>query len=134
MKIAIPVDRDRLHPHFGGCRQFALFEVDPATQTLLAQETLPAPEHRPGVFPRWLRQHGVTVVIADGIGHRAIANFQSHAITVRAGQPGTLATDLVTAFLRGELSREPKGCDHHEHGHSHGEEHHGGHGHQHHHH
>ena len=33
------------------------------------------PEHRPGVYPRWVAALGVTDVIAGGIGQRAIDLF-----------------------------------------------------------
>ena len=52
MKIAIPIENGHLNSHFGGSRQFAIVEVDPNTKATLRSETLPAPEHQPGVFPR----------------------------------------------------------------------------------
>ncbi len=63
MKIAIPVENGRLHSHFGGSRQFAVVEVDPNTKAAVRVETLPASEHQPGAFPRWLRELGVEAVI-----------------------------------------------------------------------
>ena len=62
MKIAIPVENNRLNAHFGASREFAIVEVDPETKTVLRTETLPAPEHEPGVFPRWLASLGVSQV------------------------------------------------------------------------
>jgi predicted Fe-Mo cluster-binding NifX family protein len=31
-----------------------------------------APEHQPGLLPLWLKERGVNVVIAGGIGSRAM--------------------------------------------------------------
>ena len=121
MKIAIPVENGRLHGHFGGCRQFALVDVDPEEQLSLRTEIVPAPEHQPGLFPRWLRERGVQVVIVGGIGHRALANFADHRITVRAGTPDTAIEPLVAAYLSGQLTTTPDGCEHHGHHHHHGE-------------
>jgi len=121
MKIAIPHDNGRLHGHFGGCREFALVEVDPQNQATLRTEILPAPEHQPGVFPRWLREQGVELVIAGGIGRRALALFEQQGIAVRAGQPEARLEELVAAYLRGQLTQTPDGCEHHEH---HGHDHH----------
>jgi predicted Fe-Mo cluster-binding NifX family protein len=130
MKIAIPVDNGRLNSHFGGSRHFALIEVDPNTKATLRAETLPAPEHQPGVFPRWLRELGVGVVIVGGIGQRALDIFALHGIEVRAGQPGAPVEALVAAYLEGRLVQTPEGCAHHQHNHEHGhEEGHGHHGH-----
>jgi hypothetical protein len=67
MKIAIPHENGHLHGHFGGSCEFALVQVDPEKKVSLRTEVLPAPEHQPGAFPRWLREQGVTVVIVGGI-------------------------------------------------------------------
>ena len=124
MKIAIPVENGRLHSHFGGSRHFALIEVDPNTKATLRSETLPAPEHQPGAFPRWLQSLGVELVIVGGIGHRALAIFAQHGIAVRAGQPDAPVEALVAACLEGRLVQTPEGCaHHHEHGHEHGHSH-----------
>lgn len=121
MRIAIPYENGRLHGHFGGCREFALIEANPETRVVLRTEIQPAPEHKPGAFPRWLREQGVTVVIAGGIGHRALANFAHHGITVRAGQSGAPIKEVVAAYLQGRLTDTPDGCEHH--GHHHGHDH-----------
>lgn len=127
MKIAIPVENGRLHYHFGGCREFALVDVDAQNKSALHTEIVSAPEHQPGLFPRWLREQGVRAVIAGGIGHRALANFAHHGITVVAGPPNSEVEPLVTAYLSGQLTVPPEGCEHHEHHHDHGP-----HGHHHH--
>ena len=116
MKIAIPVENGHLNSHFGGSSQFAIIEVDPNTKTTLRTETLPAPQHQPGVFPRWLRELGVEVVIVGGIGRRALDIFFQHGIQVRAGQPDAPVEALVAAYLAGQMVQAPEGCAHH-HGH-----------------
>ena len=122
--IAIPVADGRLHGHFGGCREFALIQVDPEQKLTLHTEVLPAPEHQPGAFPRWLREQGVEVVIAGGIGQRALANFAQHGITVRAGFADAPVEQLVAAYLNGQLTATPDGCEHHGHHHDHEHGHH----------
>jgi predicted Fe-Mo cluster-binding NifX family protein len=131
MKIAIPVENGRLNSHFGGSRHFALIEVDPSTKATLRTETLPAPEHQPGAFPRWLREQNVQVVIAGGIGQRALAIFAQNGIQVLAGQPDAPVEALVAAYLEGRLVQAPEGCAHHEHHHDHGHHHHHAHDHGH---
>ena len=121
MRIAIPHENGRLHGHFGGAREFALIEANPETRAVLRTKIQTAPEHKPGAFPRWLREQGVTVVIAGGIGHRALANFAHHGITVRAGQSGAPIEEMVAAYLQGRLTDTPDGCEHH--GHHHGHDH-----------
>jgi predicted Fe-Mo cluster-binding NifX family protein len=127
MKIAIPVENGRLNSHFGGSSQFAIIELDPGVKATLGSETLPAPEHQPGAFPRWLHGLGVQVVIAGGIGQRALAIFAQNGIKVLAGQPDAPVEALVAAYMAGQLVQTPEGCAHHhgDHGHDHGD----GHGH-----
>jgi predicted Fe-Mo cluster-binding NifX family protein len=121
MKIAIPVERGRLSSHFGGSSHFAVIEVDGNSKTVQRSETLPAPEHQPGLFPRWLRDQGAQVVIAGGIGQRALAIFAQNGVQVVSGQPGATVEALVAAYLAGELNRPPEACAHHhehdQHGH-----------------
>jgi predicted Fe-Mo cluster-binding NifX family protein len=120
MKIALPVENGRLHAHFGGSGHFAVVEVNPNTKATLRSETLPAPDHQPGAFPRWLQSLGVELVIVGGIGRRALAIFAQHGIQVRAGQPNAPVEALVDAYLEGRLIQTPEGCAHyHEHGHHH---------------
>jgi predicted Fe-Mo cluster-binding NifX family protein len=124
MKIAIPVENGHLHGHFGGCRQFALVDADREHKLILATQTVAAPPHAPGLFPRWLREQGVDVVIVGGIGQRALDIFAQHGIEVRAGQPDAPVEALVTACLNGQLTSAPEGCAHHgrhddDHGHHH---------------
>jgi predicted Fe-Mo cluster-binding NifX family protein len=121
MKIAIPIENGHLNSHFGGSRQFAIVEVDPNTKATLRSETLPAPEHQPGVFSRWLQGLGVELVIVGGIGQRALAIFAQHGIKVLAGQPDAPVEALVGAYLAGQMVQAPEACAHHhsEHGHHH---------------
>jgi ATP-binding protein involved in chromosome partitioning len=136
IRIAIPVADGRLHGHFGGCREFALVEADLELKTVLASRIVPAPPHQPGLFPRWLREQGVQVVIAGGIGRRALDLFAQNGITVRAGMPETPVEALVAGYLAGQLVNSPAGCEHHghHHDHEHGHEHGHDHDHNHHHH
>jgi len=122
--IALPVADGRLHGHFGGCREFALVEADAASKTVLATRTVPAPPHQPGLFPRWLREQGVTAVIVGGIGRRALDIFAQNGITVRAGTVGEPVEVLAAAYLNGQLTVSPEGCANHGHHHDHEHGHH----------
>jgi ATP-binding protein involved in chromosome partitioning len=128
--IAIPTVEGRLHGHFGGCREFTLVQADPEQRTIINQRTVVPPPHEPGGFPRWLREQGANVVIAGGIGERALANFAHHGIVVRAGVADAPVEQLAAAYLSGQLTATPKGCEHHGHHHDHGHHHHE-HGHHH---
>ena len=129
IRIAIPVTDGRLHGHFGGCREFTFVDADTQSLTVLANQTVAAPPHKPGAFPRWLREQGVRVVIAGGIGKRALDNFALHGIAVHAGEINAHIDVLIALYLAGLLTRPPVGCEHHGHQHDHehvcGDHHHG---------
>jgi len=107
MKIAIPIESGRLHDDFGRCRQFALAEVDADKKLTLRTNIVSAPEGPSGLFPRWLRQEGVQVVIVGGIGPRALTILARCGIAVHAGTPGAPVEQVVAAYLNGELTITP---------------------------
>jgi predicted Fe-Mo cluster-binding NifX family protein len=112
MRIAIPIDGGRLAPHFGHCSEFALLDVDPAARRITSTVAVPAPEHQPGRLPPWLKERGVTLVIAGGLGTKARARFAEAAIEVLTGAPQEDAESLVRQYLDGTLVTGPNGCHH----------------------
>jgi predicted Fe-Mo cluster-binding NifX family protein len=112
VRIGIPVQEERLHGHFGGSREFAVVEVDLQAKTVLKRRTVAAPPHKPGSFPLWLKQEGVQVVIAAGIGRPALELFRRHGIAVKAGPAATALDVLLASFLGGRLSSSPAPCEH----------------------
>ena len=112
MRIAIPISEGRLAQHFGHCEKFALIDVDPVAKTTQASTEVIAPEHQPGLLPPWLKERGVDVVIAGGMGARALSLFDAASIKVAGGAPAETAAVLVQRYLDGELTSGPDGCDH----------------------
>jgi predicted Fe-Mo cluster-binding NifX family protein len=123
--IAIPSSQGRLHGHFGGCREFTLVRADAEQKKIISLRAVTPPPHAPGLFPRWLREQGANVIIAGGIGRRALELFGQQGIEVRAGFPDAPVEQLATAYLNGQLTATPEGCSRHGHHHDHDE--HGGH-------
>ncbi len=117
--IAIPTAEGRLHGHFGGCREFTLVQADPEQRKIVSIRPVTPPPHAPGLFPRWLREQGAQVIIVGGIGQRAISIFAQEGIEVRAGEPDATVEALATAYLNGQLTATPEGCEHHGHHHDH---------------
>lgn len=109
-RIAIPLENGILCAHFGHCQKFAIVDV---TNNLVnyVQEITP-PQHQPGLYPRWIAQHGVTDVIAGGMGQRAIDLFNHEDINVFVGAPMKEARELVEDFLSDKLSLSANYCDH----------------------
>lgn len=112
MRIAIPVVQGKLALHFGHCAQFALVDVDPAEKKLLNTEVVDAPEHEPGLLPRWLGEKGANVILAGGMGARAQALFAERGIEVVVGVPSEGIDTLVLNYLEGTLQSGVNACDH----------------------
>ena len=110
--IAIPIIDGQRLGHLGEARRFVLVAVEPKNRGVIRSQVVEAPSHEPGSFPRWLREQGVRVVIAAGIGQRALDNLTHYGIEVRIGQAGAPVEALVAAWLAGQLAQMPDGCDH----------------------
>jgi predicted Fe-Mo cluster-binding NifX family protein len=112
MRIAIPVANGKLAMHFGHCEQFALLDVDPENKAVLKTETIAAPPHEPGLLPRWLHERGADMIIAGGMGQRALGLFAENGIQVLVGAPSDSPEDLAVSYLKGTLSTGGNVCDH----------------------
>ena len=111
MKIAIPTADGLLCPHFGHCQNFTVLEVDPEKKEISKSETLTPPPHEPGVFPAWLAQLGCNLIIAGGMGGRAVQMFRQNGIQVVIGAGSAKPDDVVMAYLNGSLTTGSNLCD-----------------------
>ncbi|MBN1377920.1 MAG: NifB/NifX family molybdenum-iron cluster-binding protein [Gammaproteobacteria bacterium] len=112
MKIAIPLANNQLTLHFGHCEQFALLDIDPDNKSIVSRNDIDAPPHEPGLLPPWLAERGVKLVIAGGIGQRAINLFVQQGIEVIVGAPVETPEKLVTDYMSGSLLAGTNACDH----------------------
>lgn len=112
MRIAIPLANGRLAQHFGHCAAFALVDVDLTSKEILTRREVPAPEHQPGLLPRWLAEQGAGMILAGGMGSRAQQLFAQQGIHVVVGAPAEPPEELVTAWLAGTLESGANLCDH----------------------
>ena len=110
MKFAIPFAEGKLAAHFGHSQAFALIEVE--ENRIKNKEYLIPPAHEPGVLPKWLSDLGADVVIAGGMGHRAISLFDQYGIKVITGAPESEPEELVNSYLKNTLVAGENLCDH----------------------
>jgi len=112
MRIAIPLADGKLCMHFGHCERFALIDADTSSKSITGRKDVVAPPHQPGLLPPWLAERGVKLVIAGGMGQRAISLFQEQGITVVVGAPADTPERLVADYLAGTLETGGNVCDH----------------------
>jgi Mrp family chromosome partitioning ATPase/predicted Fe-Mo cluster-binding NifX family protein len=109
-RIALPLDGDRVSAHLGHSARFAVYDIEGGK--VVGEKFVEPPPHAPGVIPSWLSEQGVTVVIASGLGRRAISLFERAGIRVLSGAPQAPPRDVVNAYLQGALKTGENVCDH----------------------
>jgi len=112
MKVAVPVVVGRLSMHFGHCEKFIFFDVDPQSGQILHRDEVPAPPHQPGFLPQWMAQRKVDLILAGGMGPRALGLFAQYGIQVVTGAPSIDPEEAVRSYLSGTLQTGGNVCDH----------------------
>ena len=110
MKFAIPLAEGKLTAHFGHCQEFALVDVE--DNEIKNKETIVPPPHEPGVLPKWLHDLGTNVIIAGGMGGRALDLFAQNNIEVIVGASTLTPEELVKQYLDNTLQTGGNVCDH----------------------
>jgi len=110
MKFAIPLAEGKLTAHFGHCQEFAILDVE--DNEITNKEIIIPPPHEPGVLPAWLKEMGTQVIIAGGMGNRAISLFDQAGIQVITGAPVEDPEILVKDYLKNTLVAGDNLCDH----------------------
>ncbi|MDD2995716.1 MAG: NifB/NifX family molybdenum-iron cluster-binding protein [Paludibacter sp.] len=114
--IAIPMENGVVCAHFGHCAYFSIITVVDGRITDIKEMT--PPEHVPGLYPRWVASHGVTDVIAGGMGQKAIDLFKAQQVNAFVGAPQKDAKSIVEDFIADKLFLNANYCNHddkHEH-------------------
>ncbi len=109
-KIAIPMENGVLCSHFGHCQNFAIVTVKD-NKIINIEEVIP-PDHKPGLYPRWIASLQVTDIIAGGIGQKAIQLFNQQNINVFVGGSIKTAKQIVEDYIAGNLSLSANFCNH----------------------
>lgn len=110
MRFAVPTLNNELTAHFGHCEKFAIIETE--NNTVLNEEFVTPPIHQPGVYPRFLSEMGVEVVISGGMGQKARSLFAAHNIQVCVGVAEGSPRELVEQYLENKLVTGHNLCDH----------------------
>ncbi|MGI5879441.1 MAG: NifB/NifX family molybdenum-iron cluster-binding protein [Syntrophomonadaceae bacterium] len=111
MLIAVATENEQVAEHFGHCDQFTLYNLETAEYSIL-----PNPEHQPGMLPGYLRQNGVDVIIAGGMGERAKLLFNELNIDVYVGITGDIKA-AIESYQAGRLNSKDVFCQHDDHKH-----------------
>lgn len=132
MKIAVMLIGDKISPHFGGSEKVCIYTIE--NGNVIAKEYFNMPEHRAGLFAKFIKEKGADVVIAGSIGERARYIFDTLGIKYFIGVLGD-PDEAVEKLLKGQLKsnealaneihEREEGLNHHTHRHSHQHHHNG---------
>ncbi|BAX78426.1 NifB/NifX family molybdenum-iron cluster-binding protein [Labilibaculum antarcticum] len=109
-KIAIPVLNGQINNLIGDTQQFYVCKI--VKNSIVEEKVLSPPDHEPGVYPKWLAEIGVTNVIAESMGHKAMALFNQNKINVFVGVSIKTPKELVMDLLNGTLETNDNSCSH----------------------
>jgi predicted Fe-Mo cluster-binding NifX family protein len=122
MRIAVSADNKQgldsvVSPHFGRCPHYILVDVEDHDVTGIQEVDSPFyGHHQPGQVPGFIHSLGANVMLAGGMGGRAIMFFQQYGIEGVTGAYGTVRQS-VERYLGGELRGAAPCKESQEHGH-----------------
>ncbi len=108
MRVAISADDSNgldsvVSPHFGRCPYYVLVDLDGReVSRVSAVENPYYGHHQPGQVPDFIHNQGADVMLAGGMGRRAIGFFQQYGIQAVTGASGTVRHALEQ-YLGGVL-------------------------------
>lgn len=111
VKIAIARDGSDVSGHFGHCEAYALYLAE--NSVIGHIEDLKSPGHEPGKLPPFLASHGVNLIIAGGMGQRAVDLFHENGIDVILGVKGAV-DKAAQDYLAGTLVSGGSICAEHQ--------------------
>jgi len=131
MKIALPLAEDgSFSQHYGGSAKIGLYEIDPASRTILSATELTPPAAEPCEWAPWLGTQAINTLLVGGMGRGAQLRMAELGIEVVTGMPPDEPRAIVQAWIEGRLTAGANACEgghhNHEHGHhahEHGDEH-----------
>ncbi len=91
--------------HFGRCSRFMVYDVDEQKKVVKEESYLnPLLGQHGGAceLPFYVKELGANVIIAGGMGRRAITNFNNFDIEVVTA-PGAKVVDAIYGYLQGEF-------------------------------
>lgn len=112
-KIALPTRNGAIDDHFGHCEFYTIVTVNEENQVVMT-ETIPSPQGcgcKSNIASK-LQADGVTVMLAGNMGAGALNKLSSCGIEVIRGCKGAV-TEVVNAYLNGDVHDSGEGCHHH---------------------
>jgi predicted Fe-Mo cluster-binding NifX family protein len=113
MKVAFSSDDNKgldstIAHHFGRCPFYVFVEIEGEEVTSIQGEENPYYQsHVPGAVPKYIAEKNAQIIVAGGMGPRAVSLFEELNISPVVGAAG-LVRDALTRIIKGEYSTVTK--------------------------
>lgn len=107
MKVAIAADGKACSNHFGHCSGFQIYEIE--NNQIVDEKFIPNSGHKPNYLPNYLKEAGISVIIASRMGGNAQQLFREHKIEIIVGVSGSL-NEVIKNYLKGNLKSNNRIC------------------------
>jgi len=97
--------------HFGRCKYYTFIDIEGKEIKNVEVIKVPYEEHGYGDLPNFVKEHGGKIVMAYGIGQRAIEFFNELGIDVITGVKGKIK-DVIYNFINGTIEIDEKWKEH----------------------
>lgn len=112
MKVALSTKNNMVTEHFGHCDYFIVYDIK--DKKVRASSLIKNPPHQKGLLPKFLKDNGVDVVIAGGIGQMAVGLLKDLGIECYMNIEGE-ADQVIQRYLNNEFVDKGKPCEENHH-------------------
>ena len=103
-RVAIPISKNELSEFFGECNHYEIFEIE---KEIVNRKLIEIPSNMDITeLPKWLKNQGVSDVIAYKVNKKIITLFASNKVNLFVGVAKKLPQDLIDDYLQGKLESD----------------------------
>ncbi|NOR74201.1 MAG: hypothetical protein GQ525_03475 [Draconibacterium sp.] len=103
-RVAIPISKNELSEFFGECNHYEIFEID--KQIINCKMVEIPSDINISELPEWLKNQGVSDVIAYKVNKQIISLFASNKVNLFVGVAKKSPYDLIDDYLQGKLESD----------------------------
>ena len=103
-RVAIPISKNELSEFFGECNHYEIFEIE---KGIVNQKMVEIPFDMDILeLPGWLKNQGVSDVIAYKVNKKIITLFASNKVNLFVGVAKKTPQNLIDDYLQGKLKSD----------------------------
>lgn len=107
IRYSISTDNGQVSQHFGRCPSYTVIDIE--NNSVVKRYEVKNPGHSVGTIPKFLHENDVNVIIAGGMGRRAIEFFNNYEIEPILGASGPIDS-VIDSIVAGKLESKMSTC------------------------